>query len=180
MALFRHSIKTAEAEYRLIASNPFLDDRGLHVRVRGSFRRLPDGRWERVEVGVRLDLVEAKVELLVDGEPIGSIPLESIADEAAQVAEDVAGAFLGEKVAEELAAELIQRIPTDPFVGCLIKSAVSTLVSKILGCWAATPHDQPITQIARAIAGCLRQFGWRIIGVFLRRLGPCMATLGFS
>ena len=76
--------------------------------------------------------------------------------------------------------EIIHLFPADPFLGCIVKSAVSTVVGQTIRCWRTTPREAPVTQRVRDIGGCLREYGLRMALTFMYRAGRCALLAGLG
>lgn len=147
-----------------------------------------------IDAVLTLDLERNEVVIEIEGEELGRIPLD-----AAAVAEadehDVEGGARDawETLAEHLvdgagnpAADtfeaIIEAIPTgDPFLGCLLKGAISASVGQIIRCHGLIPpHEETVRQKLRSIATCVGGRAWGILGRATMRSLRCMIAGGFG
>lgn len=78
---------------------------------------------------------------------------------------------------------VIQAIPTDPFLGCIIKSATSTLVGQVIRCWEGKGQDiiyKSLVDRGRNIPECVGKHARRLGLVFMYRIGRCFFSIGAS
>lgn len=187
--MFYKIITHGNCQYKIEAT---LDDAALmddeaSIDIIASVRRKVGNvwrDWEDSNITLKVNLREQVVEVHHDGKVIGKIPLNSEVPDAESFeghdldieAEDQALEQAFEHVALE---EIIQAMPVpDPILGCLIKGAVSTVVGQTIRCWrSARDYKENFAQMARSIAGCLREYGIRMAITFAYRAGKCAVML---
>lgn len=150
-----------------------------------------------IQASLSLDVERREIVIEVEGKELGRIPLDAVdiaeADEA-----DVEGAEgfarrAWETLAEQLrdgdgnpAAETIEaiigQIPAiDPLLGCLLKGAISASVGQTIRCYAQLePEHETIRQKLSAVAACLGNNVWGMLGRATYRALRCMVAGGFG
>lgn len=187
VTLFEQTIRHGDTEYHVAADldDAAIVDGSLSVTVKARVRSLPEGPWFDVEVELSADFSNLLVEVKVGDRVIATVPLHlPLAKAANAVLNDIdilADAGVIEHAIGAYGIEtLIHIIPTDPFLGCLIKSAVSTTIGQIIRCWGSTEKGLPISRLANSIGGCLRDYSVRMALTFMYRAGRCSILLGFA
>lgn len=185
--LFERTISHAGREYRIIADfdDALLMEDTFRIAVRAAVRTPPDEGWqeETVEIAVNLRLSYAQV--LIRGQEIATVPLDLPLDDVSDFSgngldipkddvtiEDALGASGVER--------LIHLVPADPFLGCIVKSAVSTLIGQTIRCWRSVPRSESFRQMIGDTGSCLREYGLRMTMVFMYRAGRCAVLGGWS
>lgn len=170
------------------------DDLTVNILVR---RYSPDGDGGvTIEAALTLDLGRNEIVIEIEGEELGRIPLDATAvadaDEADAGAEGVARdawdaltdhLFNDEGNRTEKAIEsIIESIPAgDPFLGCLLKGAISASVGQIIRCHRLIdPREETVARKLRSIANCLGRNVRGILGRATVRSLRCMVSLGFG
>ena len=185
--LFERLIRHRSTEYRVAAD---LDDaaivRGaLRVTVLAAVRSLPDGPWLEETLDLVVDLTRSVVEVVVNGAVIATVPFTlPLADSVDFLGNDIDVVLDDGVIEHALGAHgieaLIHLMPADPFIGCLVKSAVSTAIGQIIRCWRSARKGGPIAELARDIGGCLREHSLRMALTFLYRAGRCAVLVGLG
>jgi hypothetical protein len=186
--LFERTIRYRDLEYRVVAE---LDDAAmmndlLRLTVQGAVRKLPDGPWAQQTLELVVDVARSLVEIRREGgKVIATIPLTLPLPDSTDFAGNDIDVLADDKLFDgalgtSAAEELIHLIPTDPFFGCIVKGAVSTVVGQTIRCWRSTARNAPLNQRVRDIAGCLREYGLRMALTFLYRAGRCSLMAGMG
>lgn len=179
--LFERSIRYRDLEYQVVAE---LDDAAimnneLRLTVQAAVRKLPDGPSVKETLELAVDVERSLVEIRREGgKVIATIPLTLPLPDSTDFAGNDIDVAADDRIFEDAlgtsaAEELIHLIPTDPFLGCIVKGAVSTVVGQTIRCWRMTARDAPLNQRVRDIAGCLREYGLRMALTFMYRAGRC-------
>lgn len=131
------------------------------------------------------DFARSVVEVVVKGQVIATVPLELPLDDVVDFLGNDIDVLADDGVIEHAIGaygieELIHLIPTDPFLGCIVKSAVSTTIGQIIRCWRTAPKGDSISQLARDIGSCLPEYGLRMAFTFLYRAGRCAVLVGLA
>lgn len=146
-----------------------------------------------IQATLTLDIERREIVIEVEGKELGRIPLD-VADIAEADEADVEGAKdfarrAWETLAEQLrdgdgnpTAEtieaIIDQIPAvDPLLGCLLKGAISASVGQTIRCYGKLePRHETVRQKLRAIAACLGENVWGMLGRATYRALRCMVA----
>ena len=185
--LFERLIRHRGTEYRIVADldDAAIGDGALRVTIQASVRSLPDGPWLEEALDLVVDLTRSLVEVVVKGRVIATVPFTlPLADSADFLGNDI-DVIVDDGVIEHAMGAhgieaLIHLIPADPFIGCIVKSAVSTAIGQIIRCWRSAPKGGPMSQLTHDIGSCLREHGLRMALTFLYRAGRCAVLVGMG
>lgn len=185
--LLERTIRSRDLEYRVVADldDAAIMDNLLRVTIQGSVRRLPDGPWLEETLELTVDVERSIVEVRARDRVIGTIPLTlPLSDVADFLGNDIDVAaddgMLEGALGPSGVEEIIHLFPADPFLGCIVKGAVSTIVGQTIRCWRTTRREAPVTQRVRDIGGCLREYGLRMALTFVYRAGRCALLAGLG
>ena len=185
--LFERTIRRGELEYRITTDfdDAAIMDNEFRVTIEGAVRRLPAGTWRPVTLELVGNMERALIEVYAEERLIGTIHLDLPIEEA----KDLLGNGLDieatdEIIEEELGPlaieEIIHLIPGDPFLGCLLKGALSTVVGQTIRCWRKSSTDLAVAERIGEIGGCLREYGLRMALTFMYRAGRCTLLIGLG
>jgi len=144
------------------------DNLGFAISVESRPEDNPEAAWEKIEAGITCEPTE-------DG-LVGTISVEGI--EVARLNLDMI--FEGNSAAEVF----IESIPSvffggDPFVGCLIRAGLSSILGQILDCRSSISTEERLYYRARMIAECvvrhLENIGYQVAA----RTARCVIRCGF-
>jgi hypothetical protein len=192
--LVKRQIRRGSTEYRIEISLDYeaLLQSEIHTSVTGAVRRVGDEKWDEVTYDIDVDLKAKQVVVKYGDKTVATFPLglslpespdpdgedidievdDGIIDGAIQVAHS-----LDLSVAEHL----LQALPVpDPFLGCLLKSAITTTVGQIIRCWNSQKIRKPLKYLASQMAECLGAHKWAMFATFMARSGRCMVFCGLS
>ncbi|MCS6306304.1 MAG: hypothetical protein H8K07_21975 [Nitrospira sp.] len=178
--LFERTIRTNDLEYRVVANfdDAAIMDNRLRLLVVGSVRKLSSGDWYEETIELVGNFERSVIELRVRGMPIAmvplNVPLPDINDFLGNGSDlSVDDTHIDSALGTTAIETLIHLVPTDPFLGCIIKGAVSTVVGQTIRCWRTMPTEGRIQQRIRSIGNCLREYGMRMTLTFMYRAGRC-------
>ncbi|HEV7680920.1 MAG TPA: hypothetical protein VGO68_02270 [Pyrinomonadaceae bacterium] len=187
VTLFERTIRHGNTEYYVGTDldDAAIVDGSLRVSVQARVRRFPEGPWLEAKVDLVADFSNSLVEVRIDDRVIATVPLHLPLEEAADAVlneiDILADAGMIERAIGTYGIEeLIHIIPTDPFLGCLIKSAVSTTIGQVIRCWGSTERGLSFSSMAKSIGACLREHSLRMAFTFIYRAGRCSILLGFA
>ena len=197
---------TIECEWDALVG---LGDSGtLRFLVRGTVTDLESEASESVELTLEADLNAGFLVVRHEDQEIARLPLDQDlpTDEAdlnpyeedtlvwgtaetprayAERVAELRDAIPDVEYMDSSAAELIiQAIPVDPLLGCLLKSGVSTVIGQLIRCWRGTAEVQDagiqmegrIRALADCVMGHAREMGFR----FMFRAGKCVFFAGLA
>lgn len=185
--LFERTIRSGDLEYRILADldDAAISEERLRLTIEGAVRPMPDGTWAEEAIELIVDLVQSFVEIRVNERTIATIPLtlpvpddtDFLGNGSDVVADDV---ILDGALGPSAIETIIHLFPTDPFLGCIVKGAISTTVGQTIRCWRTTPPDEPVSQRLGDIRSCLREHGLRMALTFMYRAGRCTLLGGIG
>lgn len=143
---------------------------------------------EAINVTLTLDLEAQQIVIEVEGEELGRISLDARGVAEADDMDDIGDTVWGVLQAHLLEGDgpatgfeqIMEQIPVgDPFLGCLIKGAISASVGQAIRCYQKmTPAEEGVRQKLRFIAQCMGKNVWGIFGRATARSLKCMARGG--
>ena len=172
--------------------------------VSASVRNLPanpnntQGGWDKITIDVEIMWETQTIEFSHKGKKIGEVSLKIDLPDCKDDASDL-DVPVEDSILEPHLAEMgIQAIPTDPFLGCLLKGALSTITGQLIRCYRQdkkmlldeakkTPlekemrREKPMEQSrVKRMYACLKKHGAGMLFTFLIRSGRCMVMLGWA
>ncbi len=182
--LFRHTIRKDDRDYRVEFS---FDDEAIMnnsagFEIKAGTKNPASDMWTDITLHGEVRLAEELLVLSHEGREIArvslNLPLHDLAD-AAGFDIDIDHSDMIDRAIGSLGLEgIIQLIPTDPFLGCIIKGAASTAIGQVIRCWHPNRNTRPFTDLARRIGSCLRDHATRMLFTFIYRAGRCAAFGG--
>lgn len=186
-------------EYAVAVSlddNAIMQDEG-RSRVTARSRQVtpPASDWAEVSLDVVFDFARDQCCLEHDGNRFHCWPIATVSEHLMdEVIEDqVAGTMedgVLQLVSEVLdstdttfAEALISAFPTDPFIGCVVKGSVSTLIGQGIRCSSRDEGADDAVRFllkARGWFGCLRKNAGKMAWTATKRTVRCMGMLGFG
>ena len=183
---FRHP-NGAECKVKLDLNDTAIMDDCLEMEVGGKFRQGPDEEWIKRKFTVRFNAEINAIEILHDGEVIGTIVLDAVGDFIARELDELPAPEAWEKIREmfedggALIDELIQSIPVpDPIFGCLIKAGLSTAIGQLLECNTIVPVRETAKQRIWELLRCLGFNSLPMISKFTFRTLRCAVSFGWG
>ena len=177
--IFRKTFRRNGKDYKIQLGfdDAAIMENAARFELKAGIKDINQSDWKETTIQVDVLFDRKVIELTHEGRTIGTIPLDfPVSDTPDAADEDID--IDAESTAIE---ELIGSIPTDPFLGCIIKGAASTAVGQIIRCWRR--HHQSggtYRELAGRIAGCLRDYAGRMLLRFMWRAGRCAVTGGLS
>lgn len=199
-SFFKRIIRKGHEEYRIeigFDDNAIMDN-SAKFEIEAERRTLPDGNFEKVilEIDVQFERNQIVISNKAPQKVLATLSLDTYLEEPGDFEgngidlddeeKHIFDSFsdeAGEPLEAGIAETMIGSIPTDPFLGCLIKGAVSTLVGQIIRCWNNMRLRSALSSFrekARDIYGCLREYAPRMLFTFMYRSGKCVVTCGLS
>ncbi len=188
----KQQIRRGKHEYKIeiALDHDALLENQLRTSVTGAVRRIGDEEWDEVTYDIEVDFKTEMLLVKYGGETVATVPLGlSLADSIepggedidVEADDDVISGALETIGGTDLAEHILQALPVpDPFLGCLLKSAISTTVGQIVRCWNAQQTKRPLKYVVRQMAECLGAHKWGMVATFLVRSGRCMVFCGLS
>jgi hypothetical protein len=186
-SIFQRTIRKDGRDYRVDFSfdDEAIMDEAAGFEITAGVKAATSDHWTEVTLRVEVRLASEIIVLSHNDRELARLRLRLPLDEGADFSgEDVdidrdAGA-IEQEIGTHVLEEIIHLIPADPFLGCLIKGAVSTAVGQIIRCWNRVSDTRPYRELAHRIVSCLRDFRSRMLFTFMWRAGRCAALGGFN
>jgi hypothetical protein len=176
-----HRITSGDYEYELdidLKDAAIMQNQAeFEVAARRRHRR--EREWQEESVTLRFDLAEGVAQVLYRDEEVGRIDLSQI-----DIPEDTPAEIAWEMIAEawegSLIEEVIQSIPTDPVVGCLLKAGISTTVGQTIRCYRQAVDVPSLSGRIRQTLLCLGDNTLRMIMTATARTLRCVVLAGLG
>ena len=182
LTIFEQEISGSDEDYRVEVSFDDLEDddaSAARFEVKGGRRPRGTDTWQEITLLGEVDLDQRVIVVSFEGRELIRLPLDSVLGGPTDQAEDlIVNDDAVERALELLDIEtIIEHLPVvDPFLGCLIRSAASVSIGKIISCWLANNR----TRSARTIVSCVLEDSRRLLLKFAFKAGKCAVTFGLA
>lgn len=180
LTVLEQEISGSEEDYRVEVSFDDLEDdlaSAARFEIRGGRRQAGTDMWQEATLSGEVDLAQNVIVVSFEGRELIRLPMDQVLGGSADQAEDsIRNDDAMEPALELLNIErIIEQLPVvDPFLGCLIRSAASVSIGKIISCWLA--HGR--TRSARTVVSCVLEDKRRLALKFAFKAGKCAVTFG--
>jgi hypothetical protein len=177
--IFDQEISGTEEDYRVEVSFDDPEDdvaSSGRFEIRGGRRQAGTEMWQEVTLRGEVDLAQDVIVLSSEGRELTRLPMDPELGGPDQAEDLIRNDDPVDRALELLDIErIIEHLPVvDPFLGCLIRSAASVSIGKIIRCWLANDR----TRSARTIASCVFEDSRRLLLKFAFKAGKCAVTYG--
>lgn len=196
--MFSRVITRGDKQYRIDAR---LEEVGTKIGidfVAGCRKKAQEGwgEWEKITLKGEIDLKENCIRIFDGDRKIAEISLDTEVPESEDLDEndvdiEQENTTIGELISDSFedaygsdpAELIIQGIPVDPFLGCLIKSCISTVTGETIRCLNKIKKEfenirEQWREVAGILADCLKKRGKKMLWSFCVRTGICIVTFG--
>lgn len=176
-----HRITSGDHEYELdidLKDAAIMQNR-VEFEVAARRRHLREDAWEQESVTLRFDFEERVAQVLYRGEEIGRIDLSRI-DLPEDMPAEAAWSMIADAWDGSPIEQMIQMIPGDPVVGCLLKAGISTTVGQTIRCYGQAAGARSFRERIKETLRCLGQNTIRMILTATARTLRCMVLLGLG
>lgn len=184
---FERTVRQGNREYRIAADldDAAIVDDALRIAIQAAVRDVPDGNWVEESVELVVSVRLSNVQVSVHGQVVATVPLNLPLDDVTDFLGNGLDILKDDGLIEHAIGpagieQLIHLIPADPLFGCIVKSAVSTVVGQTIRCWRASSNAKAFRDRIRDIGSCLREYGLRMALTFMYRAGRCAVLAGMG
>lgn len=199
MPIFEKTIRHGTIEYKVEFDfdDEAIMENSAKFEINASFRPISidkeEHKWTEISIEGDVNWEERVFILSYDGRQIGRIPLDLPVPESDPLGstldiiqedrvlgphfQETANAINGIALAHAIETG-IHFLPTDPFLGCIIKGAASTAIGQIIRCWQKHQNIRPYRALAGRIGSCLRDHATGMLLTFMWRTGRCIMFAG--
>jgi hypothetical protein len=202
MPIFEKTIRHGDVEYKVEFDfdDEAIMENSATFEINASFRPISanndeDG-WTEISIKGEVNWEKREFVLSYEGQVIGKMPLDLLVPESDPLGttlditqeDNILGPHFQETakaingIAKDHVSHAIEKgihlLPTDPFLGCIIKGAASTAIGQIIRCWQKNREVRPYKALARRVGSCLRDHATGMLLTFMWRTGRCVLLAG--
>lgn len=195
ITLLEHRLRHDAIDYRFTVrfdDEAIMDNKGK-IRLLAETKKQGDDGWTSLEVDFEYDPEKNQIELSSEGKHLGYIKLDELPDnlmsrlqdapdgddfDTESEIENIESLLDTGEIGAQLTEKIVERFPTDPIIGCLIKGAASTILGQLIRCWYPVRETRPYSELLHQIRECLQGTAFRMLGTFIWRTGWCAARMG--
>jgi len=198
--LFEHQLPHGDYQYKIRAASNDLGKmaRVGEITVWAARKHKNDENWEAFEIRMELHADKGEIHLFANdkAEPIATLSIEKLPQAAISILDsDLAETDPEQEIGlleamldqindgdatAEIAELILDRFPTDPIIGCLVKGALSTVLGRVIRCWFPIRREvRPPSELLGMLGNCLGENKWQMAKTFVWRSATCAMRLGF-